>query len=177
MKHTGDAGDIGEPTNPLVTDMSKPLAVVLTECSAVRDLRERLLLITPELITACERRFRPMPADAITIGEVKEPGTRALLGLWYGLNADAMLESAKANAAILEEMEKDHNERHSIFDMLSDVARELFYTQAKLDLGFHKCAGVGIYTGWQLAERTGSSGPPAGLMAMIRTTLPLGGDD
>lgn len=127
-----------------------PLNTDLSILSVINDLRERLALISPAQIALSERKFQPAPKQCRVIGVILRTETRALHALWLSLIGEAALEHAKAAAAIEVAIEQDHKERHAIVDNLSDVARELWWTQAKTDLGFNECESVSICTGWQL---------------------------
>lgn len=152
------------------------LGIDLRAMSVTNDLRERLEQITLEQIEACDRRSRPTPKSGKfkPVGQITSQATRALRALWMSLDAEAAMETARAAAAVHEEVETDHNERHALLDNLAGVARELFWVQAKIDVGFHKCAGLGIYKGWILVERKDDSGPMGGFIEMLGGRIPLG---
>lgn len=152
---------------------SEPLGIDLEKLSVINDLRERLTQITSEQIAVSTRRFKRVPKKAKIIGQVLETSTRALHALWMALDAEADLEAAKAGAAIHEQIETDHRERHALLEIMAGVAREMWWAQAKIDLGLLKCVGIAIYRDWMLVEDLRRSGP-AGFIEMI--TGQQGGD-
>ncbi len=137
--------------------------------SVVIDLRERLRGITADQVASSARRFKPRPKNMKEIGCITSENTRALHALWMSLDAEADFESAKAKLATHEEIETDHRERHNVLENLAGVAKEMWWVQARSDLGFHKCVGVGIYQDWMLVER---AEPPEGGRLM---SLAIGG--
>lgn len=128
------------------------MKIELLSLSVINDLKERLSLITPDQIAACGRRHHAKTVHDKEIGIIEADGTRALCALWKLLEAEAALETARADGAVEEEIEKSHREQHSILDNLSDVARELWWTQAKMDVGFYQCLAISIRQGWVLVS-------------------------
>ena len=126
----------------------------LEEITVFNDLRERLAQITPAQIAAVERRFRP--AAGAVIGVVESVTTRAVYALWINLEVERDLEKARAKGASEEMAEQEHLQRAALLDIFADVAKELFWAQAKIDLGFLEIEGVGLRKGWQLIRHSGA---------------------
>lgn len=163
--------------NHLVTDPARALNINLSDCTIITDLSERLRLITLEQIEAAGRRLKPLPKKAKVVGVIREQRTRALFTLWRRLGAEAEMEQASASLAPDERLEKDHRENHALLDMLGDSARDLFWGQAKIDLGFLRFAGTAIYADWQLAEEKPESGVSGFVEMLSRGPFQFGGSD
>lgn len=161
------------------------LGIDLGSLSVINDLRDRLRLITTDQIALSNRRFQPVPkktrrGKVEVVGNITDQSTMALHALWMALDAEADLEQAKAGMAVDEHIETDHRERHALLEVMAAVAREMWWAQAKLDLGFHKCVGIGVFKDWTIVETAGGSGGPmAGFIEMIGGRLPMpgSGDD
>jgi hypothetical protein len=153
----------------------------LKDITVLNDLAERLQKITPAQIEATGRKLKdksPMAPRGKkkgekVIGVVVAETTRALYTLVMALAAEEMLTEAQKLSAIDEIAERDHQEKAALLDMLGDVARELFWAQAKVDLGFHEKASIGLREGWTLVRDNsrGDSGPAflAGLNLLTPT--------
>lgn len=152
------------------------LGIDLRTLSVINDLTERLKGITAEQIAAFGRRLNPRPRKRSTfVGSVDEIGTRALYALWRSLDCESDIEQAKAAMAVHEQVETDLSERHALLASLACVAREMFWSQVKLDLGIHKCVGIGIFADWSIVEQKNSGPSISGFMQMLGG-VPTGGD-
>jgi hypothetical protein len=134
----------------------------LNDVSIFSDLRERLSRVTPEQIASVARKLEPTSKkDAKrVIGIIESDTTRALYVLFRNLGAERMLEKALAETTTDEIAEKDHLQKAALLDMFEDVAREIFWAQARVDLGFYEEANVGIRSGWRLIREPEDSRPP-----------------
>jgi hypothetical protein len=137
------------------------MTVKIDDVTVFNDIRERLLRITPEQVAATERRLADTDSmhlsDLEDIGVITSYTTRALYTLGNALSAEEALELAKAKNSTSEIDEKDHMAQAAILDMLSDAVRQVFWAQAKLDLGFHECASVGMRSNWRLVKMKDAS--------------------
>ena len=118
------------------------------------DVRERLAQITPEHVASAERRINKQKHKdkPHVIGVIESEGTKALYALWILLDAETAMQKALAQSATDSAIEREHMERAAVCDMISDVVGEMFWSQAKIDLGFYEFAAVGIRPGWQLVK-------------------------
>jgi hypothetical protein len=139
----------------------------LDDVTVYSDLRERLSRITPEQIDAAARKFKVNDVDAKReIGTINSYTTRALYTLWRALVAEEALEKALAGSEIEEIAEKDHLQKATLLDMFADIARELFWAQAKIDLGFYdRVCCVGLRANWLLVKEAHEG--PAGFGSFI----------
>lgn len=141
----------------------------LEDITVLNDIRDRLAQITPEQVHSAARRLdRDDKSEAI--GVIESETTRALYTLAVVLTAEEALEEAKAKGAVDEMIEKDHLERAAVLDMLHDVVKNLFFTQAKTDLGFHQKESVSLSGGWTLVKTRQS--PPEGLIRLLGGAFP-----
>lgn len=154
------------------------LGVDLGSLTVIRDLTERLRHITSDQIAVSNRRFEPVPKKKCkVVGNITDTSTMALHALWRTLDAESELEEAKAGMAVDEHIETDHRERHALLVALAGVAKEMWWAQVKLDLGFHKCVGIGIYKDWTIVEIKRPNGGMSGFVEMIGGSLPIPGGD
>lgn len=151
--------------------VKEPMPINLEDVTIYNDLRDRLLKISPEQVAAAERRLTKIEPRESELGTIHSDVTRALYTLWITLRAESVLEAAKAGNQIDETAEKDHIQQAAVLDMFSDVARELFWAQAKLDVGFHEQTTVGVRTGWTMVKKIEEPGPGA-MFARIMGHLP-----
>ncbi len=149
--------------------------IKLEEITVFNDLRERLQSVTAEQITASERRMcvhhKHAPSEKV-IGTVESITTKALYALWTRLQTESILEMAQSHHVVDEVKASDHKQKAAVLDMLGDVAKELFWAQAKVDLGFHEPTSVGIRPGWVLVVHEESDGPGAALAGLLRLGKP-----
>lgn len=129
----------------------------LNEITVFNDIRERLAAVTDSQITAIERKLERESNDEdddgeSVIGVVTSKATRGLYTLSRLLGAEHMLEHAKSACAEDSVIADEHDEKAVVLDILSDVARELFWAQAKIDLGFYEEENVGIRAGWEVTR-------------------------
>src|SRR5262249_46190282 len=104
---------------------------------------------------------------------VESQATRALWALTMILVAEENLEAALAVKEVDQLKEKEHRERSAFLDMLSDVSRALFWSQAKVDIGFYEKVSVGLRTGWKMVKEKNNR---SGTMAInLSSLLPFGG--
>lgn len=141
------------------------------DVTVFNDIRERLTRVTPEQIEAAGRRLNKERGRRLpVIGVVEKASTRALWTLSQLLAADALLLMAKARLAVDEEEEAESMSQAAILDMFKECVREIYWAQAKLDLGFHESnVSVGMQENWELCKAQNE--PPAGLIAAIRGRL------
>ncbi len=144
----------------------------LNEITVFNDIRERLAAVTDAQITAIERKLEKESdeddddEDAV-IGVVQSKATRGLYTLSRILGAQHMLEHAKAACAEDPVIADEHEEKAVVVDILSDVARELFWAQAKVDLGFYEEENVGIRANWEVVRIPDRPNPHAIMRGMI----------
>lgn len=143
----------------------------IEDISLFNDIRERLSAITDEQIDGADRKLAERTKEPV-IGTLESRLTRALHALTEALEAETGLEIAKARAEMDETRERDHLEKAAVLDMFADVAKEMFFAQAKLDLGFHKIEAVGLRRGWLLVNVKHNHGP-AGFVEIMRQHLPI----
>lgn len=126
----------------------------LEDLTVLNDLLPRLRSITPEQIEAASRRLskKTSKAKEKAIGIVEVETTRALYALGGILGAEEAIARANAATAISEEDERGFQEQAALLDMLGDVVKELFWAQARLDLGFYEDMSIGIREGWELVR-------------------------
>ncbi len=141
----------------------------LNEITVFNDIRERLAAMTPERIAAIGRKLKKylIDEDDQVIGVIESDSTRALYVLSRELSNAHMLEHAKADCAEDETIAEELNQRAAALDSLADVARELFWAQAKTDLGFYGECDLAIKTGWRLVETPEELSPPEALRRAI----------
>lgn len=143
----------------------------LNDITVFNDIRERLATVTDAQITAIERRMeRESDEDddeETVIGVVTSKATRGLYVLSRILGAEHMLEHAKAECAEDPVIADEHDEKAVVLDMLSDVARELFWAQAKIDLGFYEEENVGIRAGWVVIKVASRPNPQMIMRGMM----------
>lgn len=125
--------------------------ITLEDITVLNDIQAWLARVTPEQVQAAGRRLDPDDTNPV-IGVIESETTRALYTLSVMLSAEEALEEAKAKGATDEMIENDHMERAAVLDMLRDVVRMMFFSQAKTDLGFNKKEGVGLRSGWVLIK-------------------------
>ncbi len=145
--------------------------VNIADVTVLNDLIEKLKEITPEQIEGISRKLNKevgevKPGETV-IGVIELETTRALYALGRLLRAQEGMEDAKANAAMDETSEADHRSRAAVFDMFEDVARQLFWVQAKIDLGFHEKESVGVRANWTLVKTKEGDSPTAALSALF----------
>lgn len=127
----------------------------LNEITVFNDIRERLAAVTDTQIEAIARKLKIEKMDnkkVKRIGRVESKATRALYALSRLLQAEHQLEHAKSDCAEEPDIAKDHEEKAVLLDMMADVARELFWAQAKIDLGFYKEENTGIRGDWEIVQ-------------------------
>jgi hypothetical protein len=127
--------------------------IKLEDITVYNDIRERLAQVTPQQVEASLRRMPPgnvSPDDLI--GVIQNPTTKALYTLWLILEAEAELEQAKSHGSHDETEELAHAQQAALVGMWEDVVGELFWAQAKIDLGFHERHDVGLRSGWRLVK-------------------------
>jgi hypothetical protein len=141
------------------------------DVTVFNDIRERLTRVTPEQIEAAGRRLTKERSRRFAgIGVVEKISTRALWTLSQLLAADALLLMAKSRLAVDEEEEAESMSQAAILGMFKECVTEMFWAQAKLDLGFHESVSVSLQEDWELCK-TPQNEPPAGLIAAIRGRL------
>jgi hypothetical protein len=139
-----------------------PVVFNLAEMSIYLDLKDRLMRVTPQQIEESGRRLKPNKAPkGRVIGEVTQTSTRALWTLSRLLTAEIALERALAAGAPDEISERDHKQKAALLDMFDDVAGQLWWAQAKIDLGFYEEVSVGVRAGWLLVREPQSGGMPS----------------
>lgn len=133
------------------------------ELTVLNDLCERLKAISAEHIEAAARHLKPRKKDETAIGELTSPATRAIYALWVSLTAQEKLCHARAELLTGPELEAESKHDEALYDMLGDAAREIFWAQAKIDLGFYEadCQCVGLRAGWQLVRMPHGGGLPS----------------
>lgn len=153
------------------------MIVNFDDLTVINDLRERATRVTQEQYDAVVRKLKPAGAKERSVGVVTSENTRALYILSTVLRLEEVMQIAFGHTALTEEMENDHKEKAAILDMLDDVAREIFQTQVKLDLGYYKspCGCLGIRAGWMLVECEDQR-TPQGLAGLLRLGLPMPDD-
>ncbi len=140
--------------------------VNIADVTVLNDLIAKLKEITPEQIEGISRKLNKevgeVRAGETVIGTIELETTRALYALARMLHAQEGMEDAKADAAMDETSEADHRSRAAVYDMFEDIARQLFWVQAKMDLGFQVKESVGIRADWTLVK-TADQEMPDGL--------------
>lgn len=151
------------------------LNINLDDITVFNDIRLRLAAVTPEMLETATRRLRPSKNEVI--GSVDNMATRALFALYGALQADSRIALAQARSGMINpEEEKDLNERAVMLDVLSDVCRELFWAQAKQDIGLYENENISVKQGWTLVREKSSSGHQA-FLDVIRGTISGGEED
>lgn len=155
--------------------MDTPLNINLDDMTVFYDLKVRLAAVTQEMIDASERRLKPLNGNKKVLGKVESVGTRAIHALYTNLYAESLVALAQARGINGEREEKDLNERAVLLNTLSNVCHEIFWAQAKQDLGLYENESVALKAGWTIVHET--PGPPAELMGLLRGTFGGGNDE
>lgn len=152
----------------------------IEDVTVLNDVRERLQAITQEQVDAALRRLntkhkqdKDRKGESL-IGVIESQVTRCLYTLWLMLEADARVRSALSQSATDENVEKDNREQSVILSMFAEVVKEVFWAQAKNDLGFHEDASVGIREDWTLVRRPEQNSAQGFIRAM---QIPLGPEE
>ncbi len=141
--------------------------ITIENITVLNDIQERLKEITEAEIAGAARRMSPPKENEKTLGKITQPSTRALYALWQKLFYDSAHEQLLAHTVPDVEVEADHSQRSVIAASLGDVVKELFWAQAKSDLGLWKATSVGIRHGWTIVEASTDKNPLAGLSARL----------
>jgi hypothetical protein len=127
--------------------------IMLEDITVYNDIRERLAQITPHQIEAAHRKLsagKVPPEDLI--GVIENQSTKALYALWHLLEAESELEKAKAKGSSDENEEDAHRQNAALASMFEGVVGELFWAQARIDLGYYVEHDVGLRSGWRLVK-------------------------
>jgi hypothetical protein len=127
----------------------------IKELTVLIHLQDRLSGITDKQIDAMARKLKEPGAKHSSrqvIGVIESRSTRALYTLYRMLGVEISMEKANAEGAIDEIDEREHTEKAALLDMLADVTRELFWSSAKIDLGFYEETSVGVRSEWRLIK-------------------------
>ncbi len=141
-------------------------ALNIDDISLFNELRYRLAQITPEQIEAAGRRMGKKKSTDKEVGQITAETTRALYALHMALRAECRMEIASAEACTDEIEEVEHTGKAAVLDMYEDVAREMWWSQAKLDCDFREMKSVGIRQGWILVIDT-TPEMPQGLVGLL----------
>lgn len=120
------------------------MTIEVDAITVLNDIRERLAALTPNQLDWGARQITEQRPNETTIGAVTVPSTRALWVLFLWLQRQSELEKAMAETATEKTLEEDHQRQHALLNSLADVAREIFWAQAKVDLGYYKHTNVGL---------------------------------
>jgi hypothetical protein len=143
----------------------------IANITALNDLQERLQSITPDHLTAYERKSDPVAEDDKIIGTIAWAETRALFALRKVLTTESRAELLKAESAIAEENEIEFESRACIASELGDVIGELCWFQARSELGYWKRGNIGIRKGWTLVQLSEDDDSPLATI-LARARLP-----
>ncbi len=141
--------------------------ISIENITVLNDIQERLKEMTETAIEGVARRMSPPKENEKALGTVTQPSTRALYALWQKLYYESAQEALLAQTVPDVEIEADHSQRSVIAASLADVVKELFWSQAKSDLGLWKASTVGLRHGWIIVEASAERNPLAGLLARI----------
>ncbi len=148
--------------------MDTTLGINLNDITVFNDIRIRLAAVTPEMLMATERRMQTSKSKVV--GRVDNLATRALFALSMNLHAESVIAAAQASACSSDTEEKEFTERAIILEVLSDVCRELFWAQAKQDIGLYENENIAVKKGWVLVREKSNPGP-AELLGILRGQL------
>lgn len=119
----------------------------------------------------CERSLRPVADGERLIGEIHSDDLRRLWVLafaWSGKQADYMCRAVFDSSS--EQESQDFKEEASRYEEMSDLVREIFWTQARAEFGGKTWSerGLGIRTGFQLVAEIKEHGPPDIIRHILR---------
>lgn len=125
----------------------------LDEITILNDIRERLSQITLEDIAACNRRLEKACEHDKVVGTITKSSTMALWTLGCKMSTAMAAELVSARQANDEKVDQSHQEQAAIYDEMEDVLKDMFWAQARSDVGFWKNpSNVGIRQGWVLVD-------------------------
>jgi hypothetical protein len=120
--------------------------------------------ITDEDLRRCERHMRPATDAEAKLGVVHNLELRRLWALSFVLQCRSAEENLYAEAKCHSETEAAyHREGAARADALGDCVKELFWTQAREDIGGEawQAKNLGIRSGWMLVARPAQAGLPS----------------
>lgn len=141
----------------------------IASVTILNDFVERLNSVTDQDIATCARKLAKLENEDKVIGIVESRTTRAIWALAFGLSNQMAMEMVKARMAADVEVEENLNQEVAILDQLSDIARELFWAQAKSDLSHWKKGSdnIGIRQDWTIVEHKDRNALPQFLRGVI----------
>jgi hypothetical protein len=141
--------------------------VKIEDITVINEIMVRLAQVTDEQLALANEQLGPPKAREIDRGAVTD-ATKALWVLMNTLGAERDIEEAKTKQFADAAIRKDHAERATLLNELTDTVKELCWCQARMDTGYWMQESVGLRDGWRLVSREESEGPPEALVAILK---------
>lgn len=143
------------------------MMIDIQEITVLNDIRERLAQIGDEEIATCERRLTPHKSGEEELGVIAVKSTRAIWVLAHILGNEKAIAMAQSKMANSQELANSLMQQATILDELQDVALEIFWAQAKTDLGRWKADDrISLRKGWMLIHTPEPTNPLAKLLGI-----------